>query len=163
MLIADEIDFYVDASGVIGFGGYSDRDWMQYRWSEDFLRKCSPSIEFLELYAMAAGILAWIHKYANRRVILFTDNDSVKAMLNNNSANCRNCMILIRLIVLHSLVHNVRFYARHVRSESNEIADSLSRFQNSRFKRLTRRKNMSKTATPVPDAIWPVEKIWLFK
>ena len=164
-ITADELDFYVDASKseILGFGGYSDSDWMQQRWGEGFIRIYDPSIEYLELYALTAAVVAWIHKFANRRIILFTDNESVKFMLNNNSSSCRNCMVLIRIIVLQSLIHNVRIYGKHVFSEENGIADSLSRFQHSRFKKLTKKRGLRMTVkpTPVPEQIWPIEKIWL--
>ena len=164
MLLAEEMDFYVDASKnkLLGFGGYSDRDWMQCAWSRTFILQCNPSIAYLELFAMTAAILAWAYKYQNHRLIVYTDNEGVEAMINNNSSKCKNCMILIRLIVMHSLVHNVRFFARHVSSSRNGIADSLSRLQNARFRRLTRGKHMNKEKTPVPAVIWPPESIWLF-
>ena len=163
VLSADEIELYCDASknSRLGFGGYNVHKWMQQKWNEKFIQHCDPSIEYLELFALTAGILAWIHNYRNRRVILFTDNESCMNMVNNNSSSCKNCMVLIRKIVLHSLIHNVRIYARHVSSKNNDISDSLSRFQMARFRRLTKRKNMEKSATPVPESIWPVEKIWM--
>ena len=165
ILIADEIEFYVDASKnpLLGFGGYSGRDWMQSHWNPKFITICDPSIEYLELFAMTAAILAWISKFRNRRVILFTDNESVMNMLNSNSSKCKNCMVLIRLVVMESLVNNVRFYARHVRSHLNGISDSLSCFQMARFRRLTKCKNLHANPSPIPECIWPIEKIWLAK
>ena len=160
---ADEIEFYMDASKSAkrGFGGYCVKNWMIQKWNPHFLENKNPSIEFLELYATTAGILAWIHNFQNRRIILFTDNKSTMHMLNNNSSKCRNCMVLIRIIVLKSLIHNVRIFSRHVKTEVNEIADSLSRFQIKRFERLTKYKNMQDISTPVPSEIWPIEKIWI--
>ena len=79
--LADEIDFYTDASGKIGFGGISDLDYMFSLWDPRFLKSKRPSIEYLELFALVAGILAWIDKYRNRRVVLFCDNKSVRDMV----------------------------------------------------------------------------------
>ena len=70
-------------------------------------------------------------------------------------------MVLIRLIVLKCLVHNVRIYVRHVRTNQNPIADSLSHFQHQRFKGLTASKHMEENPTEVPQEIWPFDKIWL--
>ena len=162
---ATELDFYVDATlnPRLGFGGYNDSEWMQYRWN-GFVEECDPSIEYVELYALTACILAWTHKYSNQRIILFTDNESVKFMLNSNSSKCKNCMILIRIIVLHSLIHNLRIYGKHVSTKRNGIADSLSRFQNKRFVKLIKRKRkvMSKYPTEIDSQIWPIQKIWLY-
>ena len=96
-----------------------------------------PSITYLELYAMTAGILVWIERFCNLRIILFCDNESAMNILNNNSSNCKNCMVLIRLIVMKCLIHNVRIYCRQIESAKNSVADSLSRHQMSRFARLT--------------------------
>ena len=162
ILIADELDFFVDASKnpLLGFGGYCFSSWMQCHW-DGFIEKFDPSIQYLELYAMTAAILAWMHRFKNRRVVVFTDNESVMNMLNTNSSSCKNCMILIRIIVLHCLIHNIRFYGKHVRTHLNGVADSLSRFQVKRFRRLTRKLHMDKLPTPVPKEIWPIEKMWL--
>ena len=161
-LMAEEILFYTDASkhGLRGFGGFCNKSWMSASWGNNFIRICNPSIEFLELYALTAGILAWIHRFKNHRVVIFVDNTGVKHMINNNSSGCKRCMVLIRIIVLHCLIHNVRVYAKYVSTKDNEIADSLSRLQTRRFKRLTRHMKMDKLATPVPDLIWPVAKVW---
>ena len=160
--IADEILFYMDASKnfSLGFGGFCETSWMQQSWSPD-LEILDPNIEYLELFALTAGILAWISRFENRRIILFTDNKSVMYMLNSTSTKCKNYMVLIRLIVLHCLVHNVRVYGKHVRSENNGIADSLSRFQTRRFNKLTKNMHMEFKSTPVPECIWPISKIWL--
>ena len=162
MLQASEINFYTDASKqrFLGFGGFCDSSWMQQRWGCDFIQFCNPSIEYLELFAVVAAVLAWIDRFRNRRVILFVDNESVKFMINKNSTGCKHCMTLIRLMVLHCMKLNVRVYAKHVGTKLNGIADSLSRFQNARFRRLTRKRNMDPFPTAVPKAIWPISKVW---
>ena len=49
------------------------------------LKKFKPSIEYLELYAVTAAVLTWIHQFKNRRIILFCDNQSVVDMINLTS------------------------------------------------------------------------------
>ena len=39
--------------------------------------------------------------------LFFCDNQSMVAMINTTSLSCKNCMVLIRIIVLHCLIHNV--------------------------------------------------------
>ena len=48
-------------------------------------------------------------------------------MIRNSSSSCKNCMVLIRLIVLECLTWNVRLFCKHVRTEDNYFADALSR------------------------------------
>ena len=161
-LMADEIDMYSNASGTIGMGAICGTSWMFQKWNCDFIQKRKPSIEYLELFAVTAAVLAWIHRFQNKRIILFCDNRSVVDMINLTSTSCRNCMVLLRIIVLKGLVQNVRIFARHVEGKKNIFADSLSRDKIPYFKQLCEIKNkqIEGKPTPVNEAIWPVEKLW---
>ena len=101
-VMASEINMYSDASGKIGFEALCDCNWMKGMWEPSFLEQ-EPSIEYLELFAVTAGILTWIRKFQNKRVILFCDNISVVHMMNGSASKCKNCMILIRLIALEGM------------------------------------------------------------
>ena len=160
---ADELDFYTDASRnfSLGMGGYCSQEWFSAPWDRSFMSQKQPSIEFLELFAVATGLLLWLHKFQNRRIVVFVDNQSIMNMLNNNSSGCRHCMSLIRLIVLESLIWNVRVFAKHVKSVDNGIADALSHFQWGRYKRLTKDMDMNEHGCAVPHELWPMEKIWI--
>ena len=159
MLLATEINMFTDASGKIGFGGICDRSFMHQIWDPKFIQFCRPSIEYLELYAVAAAILAWIERFRNQRIILFCDNKSVVDMLNASTSSCKNCMILIRIIVLHCMVHNVRVFARHIRGDLNYFADILSRDKMQIFKQ-HKQGRFEENSTKIPDIIWPVNKVW---
>ena len=99
---AEDVDMYSDASGGIGkgFGAYCGSSWTYAQWDLDWLCNENPSIEYLELYGVTVGILLWIQKFKNSRILLHCDNDSVCKMINKKSTGCKNCMILMRLIVL---------------------------------------------------------------
>ena len=58
----------------LGFGATCGRSWMFSQWDEDFIENNDPSIAYLELYALTAGVMQWIHRFRNRRIILFCDN-----------------------------------------------------------------------------------------
>ena len=133
---AEEIDLFTDASANpnLGCGGHSRNEWFYYQWNETFLLDKQPSIEYLELFGVAIGVLLWAHKYKNKRVCLFCDNISVVYMLNKNTSKCKRCMVLIRLIVLHCMVHNVRVFAKHVTTSANDLADHLSRMRIQQFR-----------------------------
>ena len=110
IVTADTIDFFTDASGKIGFGGICGLVWMHGRWPKCFIDQ-KPSIEFQELYALLAGILAWLHLFQNKRVIIFCDNQSIVAMVNKTTSSCHRSMVLIRILVLHCLKWNTRVFA----------------------------------------------------
>ena len=129
---------------------------------QTLFKSFNPSIEYLELFGVTAAVIAWIHRFRNQRVILFCDNKSVVDMINVTSTSCKNCTVLIRIIVLKGLMENVRVFARHVEGAKNVLADSLSRNKLALFweKCEEKGKLMDKEPTPVPEAIWPPEKIW---
>ena len=149
---AEEIQFYMDAFGnsALGFGGHCESAWMQAKWG-NLIDLFEPSIEYLELFALAAGLLAWMSQFENKRIVVYSDNMSVCYMLNKMTSSCKNCMILIRLIVLNCLIHNVRVYVKHVPSFKNDVADSLSRFQDARLEKIlvTNRMTLNDYPTPV--------------
>ena len=131
--MADKLDWYTDASGVVGCGGYHQANWFQYRWDPEFLLQKNPSIEFQELFAVAVSIRLWIHKYPNARLCLFCDNETGVRQLKNTSSSCKNCMVLIRMIVKECLLYNTRVFGIWVDTKSNNLADALSRFEMDRF------------------------------
>ena len=156
---AEDINLYTDSSGSLGCGGFCDSAWFSQKWDESFLLKHRPSIEYLELYAVTVAVMLWIHKFQNRKVALFCDNMSVVHMLNNTTSSCKNCMILIRIIVLLSLKYNVRVSAKHVTTKANKISDLLSRLKISSFRKLTG-NTFDDVRTEIPDALWPLDKVW---
>ena len=162
-LDAEELDWYTDASMTLGCGGYHKDDWFIAEWDEELMNEFKPSINYLELFAVTAAILNWVHLYPNKKIVLFCDNMSVVHMVNNTSSHCKNCMVLIRLLVIHCMTHNVKVTAKHVLGETNKYADFLSRLKYQEFRRLARKngKTFKNVSTPMPDNIWPIENIWM--
>ena len=159
---AQEIDMYSDATKnpELGFGGYSGSSWMYAKWDKNFILDKDPSIAYLELYALTCVVVQWIHRTANRRVVIFCDNMSVVHMITITTSACKNCMALIRILVLHCLIHNVRIYTKHVTSGNNFLADLLSRQRIQQFLILGNGK-FEQENTPVPDMLWPMEELWI--
>ena len=92
-----------------------------------------PSIEFLELLTLCAGVFTWSERLRNIRFTMFCDNQAVVTMINTTSSTCKNCMILLRKLVLKSLQMNFRIFATYVSSADNDVADCLSRLDWRRF------------------------------
>ena len=162
-ITSEKINFYTDASGSYSMGGMCNDQWMIMKWPETFIQNCKPTIQYLEMYALLAGIIAWIHNYKNRTVTIFCDNQNVVNMIKNNSTSCQNCMILVHIFVLYCLTMNVNVTAEYVKSQDNKFADPLSRGDvDLFFSRVARKENeMSSTPTPVPEILLPMENLWL--
>ena len=163
-LTAHDIYFYTDASSKIGMGAINNTSWMYYMWDERFLTKYQPQIQCLEMYALVAAVITWIHRYRNRCVTIFTDNRNVMNAVNDNSMSCKQCMVLVRILVLHCLNVNVRVFVNYVRSKDNELADALSHGQLALFKQKAKKAEieLEHTPTPIPSLLLPMEKIWEF-
>ena len=158
---AIEIDMFTDsAKGEnLGCGGICENDWFMLKWDKNFLQENNPSITYLELYAVTIAVVNWIERFKDRKIALFCDNLAAVHMINNNSAKCKNCMVLIRIIVLQGLLHNVRITAKHIAGKANIISDLLSRQKYLEFRKITgTRYNGSMTQPPA--ALWPISKVW---
>ena len=83
----------------------------------------------------------------------------VRDMVNVTSSSCKNCMVLIRVLVLKCMTANVKIFVKYVKSLDNVYADALSRGEIAYFKR--KRKQFANMPTPVPREIWPIDKIWI--
>ena len=78
--------------------------WKIQGYFGEFITKCDPCIEFLELYAVVVMVVNWIHHFENRRVVLYCNNESCVRMINWMTLSCGSCMVLIRILVPHGLI-----------------------------------------------------------
>ena len=156
-----EINFYTDASGRIGYGTFFNGRWLYGEWDRSFLQSAEPSIEYLELFALTAGILTWGRFLTDTRIIIFCDSQAVVEMVNKTTSNCKNCMHLLRLLVLDGLRHNRRLSVKYVRSADNILADSLSRLK---FDVFWKHAPAGTEASPwkIPRELWPIQKFWIW-
>ena len=144
----------------LGCGGVCMTSWFVLQWDADFILQKKPSIAYLELYAVTINVLSYLHLFEGKNISLFCDNMAVVEMINNKTSSCRNCMVLIRMVVLKSMIHNVKVSARHVTTKANMISDSLSRLDFDRFRRLSGDKYQDEPSD-IPSELWPMTKIWL--
>ena len=116
---AQQISMFSDASKGVdhGFGRIYQNSWVFGQWPKAFIENCNPSIEYLELFGVLVTVTNWLHRYRNKRVVLFCDNQAVVAMINNNTSSCKQCFILIRMLVLLSMELNARVLARYISSK----------------------------------------------
>ena len=161
---AEEVGFYTDSSAgaMLGFGGiYGDANWFFGQWEPGYIKNLKPSIEYLELYAVCTGLFIFSSQIRDRQLAVHCDNMAVVGMLNSTTSSCKRCMHLIRMIVLRSLKYNFRIFAVYVNTKVNDLADSLSRLQFDRFRKLTKGTPRHDTnAEQLLEELWPALKIW---
>ena len=157
---ATEISMFSDASKskILGFGSICEDSWAFAPWPEHFIEDFDPSISYLELYALVTGVKLWIHRFKNKRILLFCDNQAAVQMVNETTSSCKHCMKLVRILVLESLIHNVRVYAKYIKSKENTASDLLSRMRIREFKQL--KSSWEREPTALPEELWPINKLF---
>ena len=164
-LSALDIGMFSDMSqnANLGYGAICGCSWMYGQWSKEFILQNDPSIQYIELFGVLAAVMAWIHRFRHKRIILHCNNSSVVEMINSSSSRCKNCMVLIQMLVLKSLVENVRIFARHIKGIHNYFSNSLSRLCIDKFLNFASRDGIQfeEHPTKIHDDLWPMEKLWL--
>ena len=103
-----QLNFSSDASAsnILGFGAIFDDEWIYGQWEAGYIKRFNPSIEYLELFVLVVAILTWGYKLKDMRMIVYCDNQAMVQMVNTLTSSCKNCMYLLRLLVLNNLVFN---------------------------------------------------------
>ena len=156
------LKFYTDSSanGELGFGCVFNDRWIFGRWENNFVKDNDPSIEYLELAALCIAVLSWRHLLTNIRMVIFCDNQAVMHMVNKSTSKCKNCMVLLRELILDGLLCNRRVIVCYIMSRDNYLADSLSRQKLKLFKSLAP-PSMNSQPDEINTKIWPLSKIWI--
>ena len=158
------LPFYTDVSLNVnlGLGGWFDNKYIVARWGVNFINKYRPSIEFLELFALVAGVLTWLDdpRMNNAWIAIHCDNESVMNMVNHLTSSCMQCVKLLRIMVLDNIIKNRKIKVLHVKSRDNNLADAFSRMDFGRFWR-DAPVCMAGSPSPLPAIIWWPEKVWL--
>ena len=151
---ANDISFFTDSSENenLGFGCYMGalNQWTFGQWEPGFIKKKNPSIAYLELYALCVGNFCWKDHLNNGRILLHCDYEAVVNMVNKMTLSCKNCMYLLRMLMLNNLIHNRTLRVEFVSSKGNFWADALSRLDFNRFwkKRQVKRKKKHQLLYP---------------
>lgn len=100
---------------------------------------------------MVVACHLWGDEFANKRIVFYCDNKSVVSIVNSKRSHILRVMDLVRHFTLLTLRHNFYPRAEHIEGKKNEIADSLSRFQMERFRRLA--PHADPAPCPIPPAM----------
>ena len=144
------LSFYTDAAQSCGFGTIFGTHWTYGKWPDKWQLQ---DISVLELYPIMLGVHLWASRLKNKRVLFYSDNESVVHVINKQTSKHKGLLALVRQLVLICLSQNIYFKARHVPGRHNVLADSLSRLQVERFLSLTR--GMDSLPTTIPPHLQP--------
>ena len=88
------------------------------------------------MFAFVVACHLWANFFSNKRIQFFCDNESVVSIVNTKRSRIPRVMDLVRHLTLLTLRFNFYIRAEHIKGKRNDIADSLSRFQMNRFRKL---------------------------
>ena len=136
--LANDLHLYTDASSTIGFGGYYQGQWFYGAWPEKVLSAVSDdlSIAFKELYPIVVAAILWGEHWSKKRIQFHCDNLPTVQILNKGRSPCPLIMKLLRRLVITATIHSFTYLAKHIPGATNLIADSLSRHQFQKFRKL---------------------------
>lgn len=158
MTSASDICLYTVASSTMGFGGYYDGKWFQGKWPSEIqnLGDDPLSMALLELYPIVVAAVLWGHKWSGMRIKFWCDNLATVQIIKKRRSKSPMIMKLLRKLTWISAIDNFIILCDHVPGKINFIADSLSRFQMSRFREAA--PAAAATPTPVP----PIQELILY-
>ena len=135
----DVIELFTDSAGSIGMGcgAYFSGEWVYLQWPSFWAESgAMKDITFLEFVPIVLSMAIWGTQLQNKKIVFNIDNNALVQIVNTQTSKSKTVMSLMRPFVLYALQNNIIFRARHIAGKVNEIADSISRQQWDRFRRL---------------------------
>jgi len=90
-LSSPSLKLVTDAAGSKGYGAIFCKHWLIGSWPESWK---SLNITLLELFPIVIALRIWGSRMANRCVAIFTDNEALVAVINQQKAKHKLVMVL---------------------------------------------------------------------
>ena len=146
-----DLKLYTDASEV-GFGCVYGTHWAYGSWGWDWRPTDECNINVRELFAVWAAVYTWGKHWANKEVVVFTDNESIIEIWKNGTCPNKRMMVIVRALFFHAASLNLNIIMSHLPGKQNINADLLSRFQVEAFRR--RNPTADPEPTELPEEVW---------
>jgi hypothetical protein len=88
----------------------------------------------LELYPIVVATVIWGHEWSGKRIKFWCDNLATVQIIKKRRSKSPMIMKLLRKLTWKSACDNFIILCDHVPGKRNVIADSLSRFQMTKFR-----------------------------
>lgn len=144
------LKLYTDSAGShhLGCGCICQNEWCFFQWPAHWPDSILGDLTFLEMVPVLLAIILWAKFFKGRKLVMFIDNEALVSVLNKQSSRSQRVMHLVRNFVLIAMEYEILFHARHVPSECNSVADSISRKQWARFRELAPEADMEPREIP---------------
>jgi len=133
-----------------GWGAHWDGRWIQSHWS---LLQGNMDITWKELFATVLAVHTWGSSWSCQKILFHCDNQAVVENWERGSACAPHTMGLVLLLYFCASRYNINVCIIHIPGICNDIADTLSRFQMDKFRKL------APGSKSLPDHIppWPTQ------
>ena len=155
-----DVGFFSDSSKNedLGFGCFFNKQWIFGQWEPGFIKENNPSIAYLELFTLCAGILTWRQRLSYQSILIHCDNIAVIHMVNKMTSSCKNCMYLLRILMLDNLLCHRKISVIYIETKQNLLADLLSRLKIGHFLQVAS-FGIKTAPEKLPKEIWPLSHI----
>ena len=136
------MELFTDASGSLGYGIFYMGHWLADRWPPELRDR---SIQWHELYPIALACLLWGHQWSGKKLLFHCNNQAIVDIWASGTSRDPLIMHLVRSIFFSAATNNYTVLVTHIVGTNNSIADSLSRLQISRFRRLAQTADFEPT------------------
>jgi hypothetical protein len=129
--------------------------WAQLVWPAQWeLSEILTDITFLELFPVVVALNIWGYYLRNKKIIFHVDNQAVVYIINKKLSRSPRVMPLVRKLVFACLEFNILLKSEHIPGYLNSLADSLSRCDFQKFRRLCPTADINPCA--IPPHLWSV-------
>ena len=146
-----EFQLFTDASGLLGFGIYYQGHWLNGRWTSE---QSAMSLTWKELFPIALACRVWGNEWTRRKLLVHCDNASVVSVMASGTARDPFVMHLVRDIFFTAAKGQFIIFVQHIFGVDNGLADSLSRLQEDRFRKLAPSADKQPTLPAQPEGWW---------
>ena len=110
----------------LGWGAWWGMVWAWDIWDPVFMCSSTLSIDFLEMFAVVVVVWIWSSQFANKHVVVHSDNQPTVAVVNSKTSKSNGMLVLLRFLTLHCMLNNITIMASFVPGSANQVADALS-------------------------------------
>ena len=118
------VEVHIDAS-LRGLGAVWDQAF--YSVSLPTYVQHQKRIVVFEMVNILIALKTWVNLWVNKRVLVWCDNRAVVDIMGKNKTKDRELGAILREILMNQAINNIQLQVKHVRGESNPVADALSR------------------------------------
>jgi hypothetical protein len=152
-----QLNLFSDSAGGKGkgFGICHDRKCAQACWSNSWISSgILTDITFLELFPVVIALNIWGESLRNINFLFHIDNQANVSIINKKSSRFPRVISHVRKLVFACLKFNILIKAEHIPGNLNSFADSLSRCDFQKFRKLC--PTAKDTPCAIPSHLWNI-------